>query len=227
MNRLSRIRVTFLALLLLLLAMSTPLKLQAAEETKSETAASSERKAIGEPKVEEDETAAFKHSAPVKYIADKTGLGLEGAYWLCVILNFAVIAGIVIWASKKNLPSVFRNRTAGIQQAMAEAKAASEDANKRLAEVESRLSQLDAEISQRRSAADKEAADEEARIKSATVEEMKKVVESAEQEIAAAAKSAQRDLRAYMANLVVSLAEKQIKVGAPTDQSLVKTFTQR
>jgi len=154
-------------------------------------------------------------------------LSLENAYWLCVVFNFAVIAGVIFWACKKKLPGVFRARTASIQQAMAEARAASEDANRRLAEIESRLSRLDSEIGEMRGAAEKEGAAEEERIKAATAEEMQKVVASAEQEIAAAAKNARRDLREYAANLVVSMAEKQIKVDATTDQALVQGFAKR
>ncbi len=172
----------------------------------------------------EDEQAQFKHSASVQLVARLTGLSLERAYWLCVLLNFAVIAGTIFYFSKKNLPGVFRGRTAFIQKAMQEARQASEEANHRLAEIEIRLSRLAAEIGGMREAAEKEAAAEEARIKAAAAEDARKIVESAEQEIAAAAKSARRELTAYAANLAVSLAAKQIKVDAATDQALVRSF---
>lgn len=175
----------------------------------------------------EDESAEFKHSPSVQFVARITGLSMIHAYWLCVVLNFAVIAGLIVWASKKNLPGMFRNRTASIQKAMTEAREASEDANRRLAEIEARLARLDGEIGEMRGAAEMEAMAEEERIKAATADEVHRVVESAEQEIAAAAKNARRDLRAYAADLVVSLAEKQIKVDPATDQSLVKGFAQR
>ncbi len=175
----------------------------------------------------EDESAEFKQSSSVQFIARITGLSLVHAYWLCVVLNFALIAGLIFWVSKKNLPGMFRNRTASIQKAMAEARAASDDANRRLKEIEVRLTRLDGEISEMRGAAEMEAMAEEERIKAATAEEVRRVVDSAEQEISAAAKNARRDLRAYAANLVVSLAEKQIKVDTATDQSLVKGFSQR
>jgi F-type H+-transporting ATPase subunit b len=172
----------------------------------------------------EDEQAQFKDSASVKLVARVTGLSLDHAYWLCVVLNFAVIAGAILYFSKKNLPGVFRGRTASIQKAMQEARQASEEANRRLAEIETRLSRLDAEIGGMREAAEKDAVAEEARIKSAAEEDARKIVESAEQEIAAAAKSARRELTAYAANLAVSLAAKQIKVDATTDQALVRGF---
>jgi F-type H+-transporting ATPase subunit b len=173
---------------------------------------------------DEDEQAQFKHSAPVQGVAKLTGLSLDHAYWLCVVLNFAVIAGTVIYFSKKNLPGVFRNRTASIQKAMQEARQASDEANRRLGEIETRLSRLDAEIAGMSAAAEKEAVGEEARIQAAAEEDARKIVESAEQEIAAAAKSARRELTAYAANLAVSLAARQIKVDTATDQALVREF---
>ena len=190
----------------------------AAANTSAELAKES-REAAGE-----DEQAQFKHSASVQLVAKLTGLSLDHAYWLCVLLNFAVIAGAIAYFSKKNLPGVFRSRTASIQKAMQEARQASEEANRRLAEIEARLSRLDAEIGGMREAAEKEAAAEEARIKAAALEDARKIVESAEQEITAAAKTARRELTAYAANLAVSLAAKQIKVDAATDQALVRGF---
>ena len=140
------------------------------------------------------------------------------------MLNFAVIAGTLLYLSKKHLPGVFRDRTASIQKAMQEARQASEEAQRRLAEIENRLSRLDSEIAGMRDAAEKEAVSEEARIKAAAEEDARKIVDSAEQEIAAAAKSARRELTEYAANLAVSLAAKQISVDASTDQALVREF---
>jgi F-type H+-transporting ATPase subunit b len=174
----------------------------------------------------EDEQAQFKHSESVKLVAKLTGLSLEHAYQLCVLLNFAVIAATIFYFSRKNLPGVFSSRTASIQKAMEDARQANQEANRRLAEIETRLSQLGAEIGGMRDAAEKEAAAEEARIKAAAAEDARKIVESAEQEITAAAKAARRELTAYAANLAVSLAAKQIKVDTATDQALVRGFAQ-
>lgn len=171
-----------------------------------------------------DETAQFKHSSSVHLLARITGLSENGAYWLAVAINFGVVAGLIFWASKKNLPGMFRNRTAAIQKSIAEARQASEDANRRLTDIESRLGQLDEEIAAMRATADKEAAVEAARIKSAAEEDGRRIVESAEQEIAAAAKAARRDLTVYAADLAVTLAAKQIRLDAPTDEALLRRF---
>jgi F-type H+-transporting ATPase subunit b len=175
----------------------------------------------------EDDQAQFKQSPSVKFLAKLTGLSLTHAYWLSVLLNFGIVAGLIFWFSKKKLPGIFRSRTEFIQKAMKEAHQASEEANRRLTDIEARLSQLGVEIGEMRAAADKEAAAEEARIKAAAAEDARKIVESAEQEIAAAAKSARRELTAYAADLAVSLATKQIKVESATDQELVRSFAQQ
>jgi F-type H+-transporting ATPase subunit b len=210
--------VSILLSLCLLFLRGPGLRAQAAESSEhsgqhggnSAELAKESREAAGE-----DEQAQFKHSASVQRVARLTGLSLEHAYWLCVVLNFAVVAGAILYFSKRNLPDVFRNRTAAIQKAMQEARKASEEANRRLGEIEARLSRLDTEIGGMRAAAEKEAAAEE---------DARKIVESAEQEIAAAAKLARRELTVYAANLAVSLAARQIKVDAATDQALVRGF---
>jgi F-type H+-transporting ATPase subunit b len=179
------------------------------------------REAAGE---ETDETAQFKQSYSVQLISKWTGLDLRHAYWLSVITNFVVIAAFLAWAARKYLPEIFRNRTSAIQKAMQEAQRASEEARRRLAEIELRLTKLDAEIGTIRDTAEKEAAAEEARIRATAEEEAKKIVAAAEQEIAAASKAARRQLTALAADLAVGLAQKQIRVDAPTDQALVRNF---
>jgi F-type H+-transporting ATPase subunit b len=174
-----------------------------------------------------DENAQFKHSASVQLLSRITGLSLEGAYWLAVILNFAIVAGVIIWASKKNLPGMFRSRTGSIQKAIEEARKASEDAHRRLSEVESRLSRLGDEIDQMRAASEKEAAAEEERIKAAAAEDARRIAESASQEISAATKAARHELTQHAADLAVSLAAKQIRVDAATDEALVRRFARQ
>ncbi len=180
------------------------------------------QEAAGEAKGENDE---LKKSASVSLVARLTGMSLQHAYWVCVVFNFAVIAGVIVWISRTKLPGLFRHRTASIQKAMQEARKASEDANRRLSEIEARLSRLDTEIGAMHAAADKEAAAEEARIKAAAAEDTRKIVETAEQEIAAAAKAARRDLKVFAADLSVGLAQRLIRVDPATDQALVRNFS--
>ena len=209
---------------------ATPQKKQQSDSSRSEGSkqrgvaqelAHETREAAGE---EKDDTAEFKQSSSVRLIAKWTGMSLLHAYWLSVLLNFVVIAGVIAWAARKYLPPMFSARTAAIQKAMQEAQKASEEARRRLADVESRLMKLDVEIGMMRNAAEKEAGAEEARIQAACQEDARKMFEAAQQEIASAAKTARRELTAYAADLAVALAQKQIRVDASTDQALVRRF---
>lgn len=194
----------------------------ASQARPSQESAKASREAAREEKGENEE---FKKSPSVRLLARVTGMSPEHAYWLAVLLNFAVIALAVIWISRSKLPGVFRNRTQSIQKAMEDARKASEDANRRLSGIEARLARLDSEIESMRATAEQEAAAEEARIHAAAEEDTRKIVESAEQEIAAAAKLARRELKAYAAELAVSMARQQIRVDSATDQALVQSFS--
>ena len=186
-----------------------------AEETRESTGA------------EEEDNANLKHAAPVRWLARKAGLSVHQAHLLALGLNFAIVVVVVLWAARKFLPAMFRNRSQSIQQALEEARAASQDANRRLANIETRLRQLDVEIGQMQATAEKEADAEEVRIRQAAEEDVRKVVLAAEQEIAAAAKQARRELTTHTADLAIALARKQINVDSDTDQVLVRTFASK
>jgi F-type H+-transporting ATPase subunit b len=176
---------------------------------------------------DEEENANLKHSAVVRLLARKTGLTVHQAHLVALGLNFATILVIAFWAARKFLPAMFRGRSASIQRALEEARAASQDANRRLAEIENRLRQLDVEIGRMQATAESEANAEEARIQKATEEDLRKVVLAAEQEIATAAKQARRELSTHTAGLAIALARQQINVDSNTDQVLVRTFASK
>lgn len=180
-----------------------------------------------QPQEAGDDTGQFRHSASVQLLARITGLSLDGAYWLAVVLNFAIVAAAIAWFANRDLPQVFRNRSASIQKSLEEARRASEDASRRLAQIEDRLRHLDTEITQMRAASEREAAAEEERIRAAAAEDARRILEAAQQEIAAATKAARRELTQYAADLAVSLAGKQIHVPASADQVLVRRFAQQ
>jgi F-type H+-transporting ATPase subunit b len=176
---------------------------------------------------EADPAEAFRHSSSVKLVSRITGLGIDQAYWLCMVLNFAIIFAVLFMVFRKSVPAMFRNRTEAIQRRMEEARKTGEDARRRLAEVEARLSRLDQEIEAMRREADASGRQEEERVMAAAEEERRRIVESAEQEIARAANAARRELKAYAAELGVNLAEKKIHIAEQADQALVREFASR
>ena len=93
---------------------------------------------------------------------------------------------------------------------------------RRLREVEARLSRLSVEIEEMQKHADAEAKAEEDRIHASIDEEKSKIIQAAEQEVALAANSARRDLQKYAVELAVATAEKGIRVDTSTDKALVE-----
>jgi len=173
---------------------------------------------------EENEEAQFKQSPSVKWLAEVTGLSPQAAYWVSTVLNFVMVAVVLVVFLKSPMATFFRERTVGIQKGMEEARRSSEEASRRLSEIEARLARLDAETAEMRTAADHEAGKEEAAARTAAEQAKAKIVQGAEQEIAAAARLARGELKSYAAELAVSLAEKKIQMNPATDRVLVRDF---
>src|SRR5919108_3752085 len=65
--------------------------------------------------------------------------------WLPRLVNFAIIAGVVIYFMRKPVRDFFKNRSAEIAKSMEESKAARERAIAALAEMEKKIKELEAE----------------------------------------------------------------------------------
>jgi F-type H+-transporting ATPase subunit b len=167
----------------------------------------------------------FRKSPSVLWLARKTGMTNDQAYWIAVALNFIIVFVLIALFMRKTLPGFFGGRTSAIQKGIEEARRMSEEARRRLGEVESRLSRLDADIAAMRSEAEENARTEQQHIQTAGEEERQRIVASAQQEIDMAANAARRELKSYAAMLAVDLAEKKIRVDQDRDEALVREFT--
>lgn len=197
----------------------------AAANTKSAEQASAEEAGNANAGVAEILSATTEKAAhTAEGWGSKLGLSPGVSFAISLGVNFAGIA-LFIWVLlKSKLPQAFRERTAAIQKGIHEAQAASADANRRLGDIEARLSKLDTEIADIRQSAEREAAAEEERIRKAAEHDAQKIVEGAEAEIQALARNARRELKGYAASLAVDLAGRRIKVDEPTDRALVREF---
>lgn len=176
---------------------------------------------------EEEDNVKLKHSSMVQKLASVTGMSVHQAHLLALGFNFVVIVALIFWFARKSIPGVLKSRNESIQKALEEARAASQDASRRLADIENRLRQMDVEIGRMQASAEKDAEAEEVRIQKAAEEELQKVVESAKHEIDAAAKQLRRELSTHTADLALALARKQINVDSNTDQVLVRNFASK
>jgi F0F1-type ATP synthase membrane subunit b/b' len=139
-------------------------------------------------------------------------------------VNFGLLALFFYILLRSKLPMMFRERTAAIQKGIREAHAASEEAARRLRQVEAHLAKLDAEVADIRREAEHNALDEEERIRKAAEQDKQKVVEAVETEISAIARNARRELKSYAASLAVDLAAKKIQIDDRTDHALITEF---
>lgn len=140
--------------------------------------------------------------------------------------NFVILAGFLGYLLNKQLPPLFKSRTADIQKDITEAQQQKQAAEKRAAEMDARLSTLGAQIEKFRAESKIEMGQESARIRQETAKQIEKLQKQAEQEIESAGNLASRELSAYAAKLALDLAEQRIRtrLDAGTEAGLVDDF---
>jgi F-type H+-transporting ATPase subunit b len=167
---------------------------------------------------------SFRHSESVKSVARHLNLSTETTARIFEIVNSAILIGAIAWFLFRFVPRAFRKRNETLQQQLIEARVAATEANERLAVVEERLSKLGVEIEVIRTQTERDSAEDEKRIKQSLEAEKQRIVASAEQEIQAAGAAAQRDLRKFAAQLAVSRARQEIRIGPDEDRALIRSF---
>jgi F-type H+-transporting ATPase subunit b len=219
-------RFSFCLLILFCLASALSLQaraLQAAPAGPGPAAKSAQPSA--EATEQETGEDVYRHSASVKLIGRWLHLDKEAAARLFEYLNFAILAGAVLFALLKYLPKTFRAQREDIQHRLVEARTATEQANQRLAAIEQRLSRLDEEVAAISKQAEKDSVDDEARIKASIETERHRIMEAVSRDIAAASSSAQRDLKRFVAGLAVDRAAQRIALTEDDDRALVQEFS--
>ena len=175
--------------------------------------------------------AAFLFTAGASFLlAQESGKSEEsGDKWLpWKTANFVILAVGLGYLMGKSLPPFFKSRTSDIQKGISEAQKMKQEAEKRAADMDARMSALGAEIEQFRKQAATEMEAEGGRIREDTSKQIAKLQQQAEQEIESAGKNARRELKTYAAELAMQLAEQRIKtrLDAPTENGLVEGFIQ-
>jgi F-type H+-transporting ATPase subunit b len=132
-------------------------------------------------------------------------------WWRPINLLIFVIFLIYILVKKVRVGEVFDKRAAGILKELEQARHDKIEAQRRLAEVEARFGQLDQEVAAMRAESDREAAREAERIRQAAAADAEKIRLTAQREIDGALKAARSELRAFVAEQSVALAETIIR----------------
>jgi F-type H+-transporting ATPase subunit b len=141
-------------------------------------------------------------------------------------INFAIVAGVIVWVFGKKLPLVFRQRAEAVSSAITNATSAKAAADAQLREAETRLANLQKEVGELRALAEKEATAEVERLRAATQSDAQKIAAAAKAEIEAAERAARLELKALAANLAVDGAESLLakQLTPKAQESLISNF---
>jgi F0F1-type ATP synthase membrane subunit b/b' len=168
------------------------------------------------------EYASLKHSSSVRLLAHLLGLSPEITFHLCWDFNFLLMLALIFCKGGPLLKAALQARSRSIRQAIDEAQRLSEDARKRLAEIEKRWAQLDSKIAAVRAVAEVEVKNEEQTLMAKTAEDIRRILQYSQFEIDKAKQCVRQDLMVFAAGLAVSLARQSIRVDERTDREFVK-----
>ncbi len=141
-------------------------------------------------------------------------------------INFAIVAGLILWLCLKKAPAFFSRRAAAISSAVTSATAAKAAADAQLREAETKLANLQKEVAELRALAERESAAEVARLRAATQSDAQKIAAAAKAEIEAAERAARLALKALAANLAVDGAESLLakQLNPQAQEALISSF---
>jgi F-type H+-transporting ATPase subunit b len=141
-------------------------------------------------------------------------------------INFALVAGLIVWLCLKKGPAFFGRRADVISADIQKSTEAKKQAEEQLRDAETRLQNLEKEVADLRASAQRESVAEADRIRSLTVTDEQKIADAAQAEVDAAERAARLELKALAANLAVNGAEslllKQLTPAA--QEALINNF---
>jgi F-type H+-transporting ATPase subunit b len=143
-------------------------------------------------------------------------------------IHFAILAGLLYWVFGKLLPPMFRRNADNINSAITKATAAKAEAERKLQEAVTKMSNLEREIGEFRAQAQREAAAEVERLRAATVIDVEKIRAAAKAEIEAAERAARVELKELAAKLAVDGAESLVakQMTPAVQEATISSFVQ-
>ena len=166
---------------------------------------------------------ALNAQEPAEHKASEPAENSDGMWkWA----NFGILAIALGYGMAKGLPPLFRSRTKEIQQGISEAQQMKQDAEKRSAEMDARLSALGADIEKFRTQSAAEMQQEGDRITRETAAQIKKIEQQAAVELESVGKTARRQLKEYAGELAMGLAEERLRarIDSAAESALVDDF---
>jgi F-type H+-transporting ATPase subunit b len=165
-------------------------------------------------------------TALTAHAAEEGGAANERAKEIFKWINFAIVAGVIIWVFGKVLPPKFRSSANKIGSAISNATSAKTEADRQLREAETKLANLQKEVAELRAFAEREGAGEAERIRALAKSDAQKIFLAAKAEIEATERAARLELKAIAAKLAVDGAETLLakQLTPQAQESLVSAF---
>jgi F-type H+-transporting ATPase subunit b len=141
-------------------------------------------------------------------------------------INFALVAGVIVWLSLKKGPGFFGRRADAISSNIQKSTEAKKQAELQLRDAETKLQNLEKEVADLRASAQRESTAEAERIRNLTVTDQQKIADAGKAEVAAAEGAARLELKAFAASLAVSGAESllQKQLTPAAQEQLINNF---
>lgn len=154
-------------------------------------------------------------------------LDIDPVTIIAQIINFMVLAAILYFFLFKPIIGRIEKRTEERKDILAKANLEKETANRKLAEIEARLSGIDNEIESRLEEAYQRAQSESDDLLAATQMEAEKIIQSAENEAAKRQKQEMDELQAKLVDTILGISSQILTKTSPdaTHDNLIKELT--
>ncbi len=170
------------------------------------------------------ELEAYTHAPMVRKLAGSMGISTNRASRYFEDFNSGVLLLVVGYYVFKLVPGRLRAKRKAVDRELAEARAATADAQRRLAQAETQLRALGGEVEVLKRQASEGAEAERVRMQAALDEEKGRIAHQADNEVAAVQAGAERGLRRFVADLAVQRAADRVRLTPEDDQAMVDGF---
>lgn len=195
-------------------------QVHAPEAHKAETGhqASPEGAHATEPGAAHAEGSGAGHHGPdVKLFGAAGGPSIDSlAQFGLKVLNFAIFAGILVFALKGPASAAFRARAEELRAALSQAEKDKAEGEAQILALEAKMAGLQGELDSILSKADADAQAEKTRIIEAARQEAESIMAQAQAEIGYQQRQAEHELRALVTQLAVEGATQRIQIAMQT-----------
>jgi F-type H+-transporting ATPase subunit b len=158
----------------------------------------------GAPEATGEHAAQNEHGAPPAH---------GSSLWSTVakLINFAILAGTLVYFLRSPLMDYMRDRASSIRQDLVAARQMKSEAQAQLEAIDRRMRALPGELDELKARGLREIAAEEARIRQTAEAERARLVEQTRRDLDLQLRAARRELVAHAADLAVALASDRLR----------------